>query len=343
MSRSLSRLQAVLLGLGVILGLGLGVFGLFSIGAQQWLWSKTFHLHVGFKQIKGVEPGTRVRVLGRDAGEVEAILLPDKPSAEVKLRLRIDAAVRSLIRNDAVAQIVPEGMIGGKVVDITPGSDSAPAVEDGADIAAKATPELSDLLAQVNGTLDGLGKGEGTLGKLVKDEGAYQELLRLMQQSRGAISSIQQNTDALKGMPLVRNYVTDPVKELVRPDCERNVKWFHEADLFEPGRAVLTAQGRQKLDELVPWLDGLKHKGSEVVLAAYAHPGNEADLAKVLTQKQSEAVRDYLTSHHAVQKLGWFSRRKVTALGCGADNHLAATKDNLPLPRIEVLVFVPQG
>src|SRR5262245_56638408 len=173
-SRSLSRLQALLLGLGVFFGLGLGAFGLFSIGAQQWLWSKTFHVHVGFKQIKGVEPGTRVRVLGRDAGEVEAILLPDKPSAEVKLRLRVDGGARSLLRTDAVAQIVPGGMIGGKVVETTPGSDAALPVQYGADIAAKATPELSDLLAQVNGTLEGLGKGEGTLGKLVKDEGAYQ-------------------------------------------------------------------------------------------------------------------------------------------------------------------------
>jgi len=340
-SRSLSPWQATLLGLAVVLGLGLAVLGLFTIGSQQWLWSKTFYLRVGFARIKGVEPGTRVRVLGRDAGEVDAVLLPDSPSGQVTLVLRIDGSVKPLLRADAVAQIVPEGMIGGKVVEIHPGSDAADPIQDNASIASRPSTELADLLAQVNSTLGVLGRGEGTLGKLVKNEDAYDELVHLLRQSRGTMSSLKQNSDALKGLPLVRNYVQDPAKELIRPDCERNVKWFREADLFEPGRAVLTAQGKQKLDELAPWLEGLKHKGSEVVLVSYAQPGQDSDQARILTQKQSEAVRDYLTTQHAVQKMGWFSRRKVTALGCGTDP--APTKDGLPVPRVEVVIFVPHG
>ena len=56
----------------------------------------------------------------------------------------------------------------------------------------------------------------------------------------------------------------------MRPDHERNRRVFAENDLFEPGRAVLTAEGKEKLDELAPWLDGLKHKGSEWWSSAYA-------------------------------------------------------------------------
>ena len=48
------------------------------------------------------------------------------------------------------------------------------------------------------------------------------------------LPSFVQNADAIKGMPLVRGYVKDPVRELVRPDCERNRQWYHEAELFEP-------------------------------------------------------------------------------------------------------------
>ena len=45
------------------------------------------------------------------------------------------------------------------------------------------------------------------------------------------------------------------------------------SDLFEPGAAALTSPGKQSLDLLVPWLEGLKHKGSEVVVVSYTEPG----------------------------------------------------------------------
>jgi hypothetical protein len=318
----------------VSIGLGLAIGGVFAVGSRQWLWQDTFHVRVGFRQIRGVEVGTRVRVMGREAGEVERVDLPAMRSGEVVLRLRLDGKVRHLVAADASAQIVPEGMVGGKVVEIHPGSDGAEPVAEDALIAARPTTELMDVLGEVGSTLKGVGDGQGVLG---------QELIKLLSQSRGAVTALKQNADAIKGMPLVRNYVKDPFKELVRPDCERNRQWYPEADLFEAGHAVLTGPGRKRLDDLVPWLEGLKHKGSEVVVASFAAPNQDPDLAQALTQKQSEAVCDYLKDNHGVQKMGWFTRRKVTALGCGTDpDPLPASKD-LPTPRIEVLVFVPQG
>jgi phospholipid/cholesterol/gamma-HCH transport system substrate-binding protein len=342
-SRSLSRLQALVLGIGVVAGLGVGTFGLFAIGSRQWLWNDSFHLRVGFKQIHGVEPGTGVRVLGKKAGEVEAVELPAEPSGEILLRLRIDGRLRSLIRADASAQIVAEGMVGGKVVEILPGSDGADPIGDQAVIASRPSSDLTDVLGQVNNALQGISKGEGSFGKLVKEDEAYRELLKLIRQGRTTMASLKQDADALKGLPLVRNYVQDPYKHLVRPDCERNRQWFNEADLFEPGHAVLTTQGRKRLDELAPWLEGLKHKGSEVVVASYAHPALDADLAQTLTQKQSDAVCEYLCNQHGAQKMGLISRRKVTPLGCGIDSPPLLEKEPLPTPRIEVLVFVPQS
>jgi phospholipid/cholesterol/gamma-HCH transport system substrate-binding protein len=341
-SRSLSRIQAVVLGVAVLTGLVLGAVGLFAVGSRQWLWQDTFHVRVGFARIHGVEPGTRVRILGREAGEVEAVDLPAAPSGEVMLRLRLDGRLRHLVRADASAQIVSEGMVGGKVVEINPGSDSAEPVANDAVIAARPTTELTDVLGQVSHALNGIGNGEGSLGKLVKTDEAYQELVRLLRQGRGTMTSLQQNADAFKGLPLVRGYVKDPLRELVRPDCERNRKWFPESDLFEPGHAVLTAPGRKRLDDVVPWLDGLKHKGSEVVVAAFAHPTVDSDFARALTEKQSAAICDYLTEHHAVQKMGWFSRRRVVPVGCGTESFPTAEKESLPVPRVELLVFVPQ-
>ncbi len=361
MSRSLSRLQAVLLGGAILLGLLLGSVGLFAIGSHQWLWSNTFHLQAAFRQINGVEAGTRVRVLGRDAGDVEKILLPEAPSGDIVLVLRLDGRVRRLVRTDAVAYIVPEGMIGGRVVEIQPGTDAAAAVEDGATIATRPGADLHDLLAKVNDTLQGIGDGNGSLGKLVKDDKAYleavqflvqgretlqslqRELPTLIKDGRGTLSSLRQDADAIKDLPIVRSYVTDIHKELVRPDCERYRKYFPETDLFDTGSSVLTPAGRQALDGIVPWLEALKMKGSEVVVVSYANPAWSAEIARTLTLKQSKAVADYLTGTHRVQKMGWFSwSRKVTALGAGLDPPPYPDPEKMPLGRTEIIVYVPQ-
>ncbi len=339
MSRTLSRWQALILGVAILLTLSLSAVGLFAVGSRQWLWQDTFQLRIGFPGVRGVEVGTRVRVKGRDAGEVEAVELPMSPSGQVMVRLKLDRKLRGLIRADAEAQIVAEGMVGGKVIEINPGSEAEPPIADDAIIAAKPTAELSDLLGQFGKVLEGI--EEGSLGKLAKNDEAYQELLKAVRQAQGALQSVKQNADAMKEMPLVRNYVKDPVKELIRPECERHRRWFNESDLFEPGRAILTDQGRQHLDELVPWLEGLKHKGSEVVVAAFATPDTEPDWAKGLTQKQSESVVAYLTNHHRVQKMGWFSKRKVSPVGCGAWPSPVPETPPLPAPRLEVVVFVP--
>jgi hypothetical protein len=62
------------------------------------------------------------------------------------------------------------------------------------------------------------------------------------------LSSIQQDADAVKGMPLVRNYIHDPFKELVRPDCERNRQWFHVVNSRLARLIDYAPEGKQTLE-----------------------------------------------------------------------------------------------
>jgi phospholipid/cholesterol/gamma-HCH transport system substrate-binding protein len=342
MSRSLSRWQAAVLGVAVLAGGALGAAGLFAVGSQQWPLGDTFVVHAAFANIRGVEEGTRVRIQGMDAGEVTRVQLPDEAGKDVVLRLRLDGRFRHLLSADATAQIVSDNLMGGKVIEIEPGK-AKERLPDNAVLAARSAPELTDLLGEGTSMLKEARQGDGTVGKLLKDDAAYRELVELLHQSRSAMASVKQDADAIKALPIVRSYVTDARKELYRPDCLRHRHWFRADELFSADRAVLTAQGRQRLDGIVPWLNALKPKGSEVVVAAYAASGLDADSSRVLTQKQSAAVCDYLTRQHKVQKMGWFRwSRKVTPVGCGNDPALAYDKDRLPVPRVEVLVFEPQ-
>jgi phospholipid/cholesterol/gamma-HCH transport system substrate-binding protein len=336
-------LQAVILGSVVLVGIVLGITGLFTVGSRHWPWNEPFIVHTSFPRIAGVESGTRVRVQGVDAGEVERVDFSDQPDGHVVVTMRLDKKVRGLLRTDATAQIVGEGLVGGKSIEIDRGKSVDPLL-DGATIASRSTPELTDVLAQVNSALQDIRDGQGTLGRLAKDPEAYSALLSLLQQSSDTMRSIQQDADAIKRLPLVRGYVEDATTLLVRPNCERNRQVFAEAELFEPGRAVLTAAGKQRLDDLAPWLSGLKHKGSEVVVVAYADPrGEHGPHIQALTRQQSDAVCTYLKDQHAVQKMGWFSSRKVVSLGMGSNPPPASEKDRLPAARVEIVVFVPQA
>jgi phospholipid/cholesterol/gamma-HCH transport system substrate-binding protein len=344
MARTLGRWQAVLLGTVLLVGSALAVLGLYTVGNRQWIWGDNFHVRTGFRQIRGIEAGTTVRVQGIEAGIVESVLPPATPGGDVLLRLRLSGKVRHLVRSDAIVHIASEGMLGGKALEITPGSATSKPVEEDALLASQTPTELTDVLGQVTSTLESLREGQGTIGKLLKDPEAYARLVTLLQQSQETMASFQQDADGLKRLPVFRGYVEDPQTLLVRANCEQNRQCFAESDLFPPGRAVLTEDGRQRLDGLAPWLAGLKHKGSEIVVVSYADPKNpNPAAAKTLTRQQSEAVCTYLKAHHTVQKMGWFTSRKVTALGLGTSLPPLPSQEDLPPDRVEVLVFVPQG
>ena len=168
-------------------------------------------------------------------------------------------------------------------------------------------------------------QGKGSLGKFATETEAHDAFVDLMHQGKKTLekseevaTTLQQDADALKRLPVVGGYIEDPTALLERYNCERDRRIYNATDLFEPGRAVLTAQGRKNLDNLAPWLDGTKRPRSDVVIVAYADPhSDDPRAAQVLTRQQSETVCDYLKTKHSVQKMGWFSSRKVTALGLG--------------------------
>jgi phospholipid/cholesterol/gamma-HCH transport system substrate-binding protein len=353
-SRALTRWQAVVLGVIVLLGLATGAYGLFQVGERQRLWNDRFTLTVGFPRLQGVGIGTPVRVRGLEAGTVAGIDLPDHAAADapLTLRLSLDRRFQHLVFTDATATILNEGMIGAKVVEIDPGHRESGAVADGARIAAGSLADLTGLLKQAQEMLTAVRDGQGTLGKLMTDDKAYAEVLtaleqtrKLMEKSQATADSMRQDADAIKRLPIIRSYADNPAELLVRPTQQRHRTTIAAAALFEPGKAILTESGRAKLDELGPWFESLKIKGSDVVVAAYtdSQTATNSLAAQTLTQKQSEVVCEYLKEHQKIQKLGMLRWRDVKALGLGHDAPLMPPDPGAPNARVEINVFVPQS
>ncbi len=276
MTRSLSRWQALVLGLVIMLALGLAAGGLFAVGSRGWFGSNALTVSSQFPEIRGVEVGTRVRIQGIDAGEVTALKPPQQPGGPVIVQMCLKGDYRHLVRTRSRVQILSEGMLGGRVVEILPpprdGSVDQQAGE-GAMLESVPATELSDLIGQASQTLETMRSGKGTIGRLANDPAAHDALVAALDQLKDTGASIQQVADGVKKLPLVGGYIENPVALLDRPGWNRDRRILAETDLFERDDARLTAQGRARLDEkIAPWLEGMKHKGSEVVVVSYADP-----------------------------------------------------------------------
>jgi phospholipid/cholesterol/gamma-HCH transport system substrate-binding protein len=357
---SLTRLQAAILGIIVLASLSVGAAGLFAVGDGQGYWRQAFDLWGCFPQVNGIEVGTRVRVQGMNAGQVAAIEQPLERGGAVMVRFRLDSRFRSLIAADAHAEIRNEGLIGGKVIEIHPGSPSAATVEPGATIPGKPDAIMEELrkladrgedlvnrmqaLTQQTGAAMEAGRdlmsdvrqGQGALGK---------EMVTSLKQFQQTTEAVGRSFDAMKDMPLVGRYVDRATKALIRPNQERYGYVFKADDLFPPERAILTPTGRGHLAAFAQVeLPRYKVSGSEIVIAAYHDSAVGGRAAEILTQQQADAVRQFLVDDQKVNKVGFFSRRDVLAFGLGNRPPPGGPVSKVQPPeRIEVIVFAPPG
>ncbi len=381
MTNALSRHRSLLLGALTCAALILGSIGLFAIGRKQQVWHRHFTLMVQMPNAGGIDVGTRVRIQGMQAGQVDAVELPKERGGMVHVRLSIEERFRTLLGLDAHAEIQSEGLIGGKVVEIHPGSAGAGSWSPEWTIPGRGDPfmaqlrgmaeksqgilqDMQDLAQQLrrlsqrseslvedlrklsDRTQSALAEAETLMREVRTGQGPLgSEIVTSIKQLQQTGASIQFSLEALKQMPVVGRYLDVSTRTLVRPNFEKHMIQFKEEDLFPPGRALFTPEGLTKLDRwAATQLPRWNHKGTEIVIVAYQQGAQDPQAAEVLTQRQAEAVRTYLIDHHKIDKLGWFTWRTVQALGMG--NRPAPGEPTQPPPpnnRLEIIVFAPPG
>ena len=406
MSRTLSRWQAIVLGLVVVGCLAAGTYGLLRIGNKSGMFQETFEVVVYVPDAQDVDKGTPVRIRGIEAGKVVAIEYPEaEEEAEegmVRLRLQVDRKFQDRLFADSAAAIVNKGLVGSSHIAIHPGKPSAGPLHTKVIVATKqadlsdVTAKLSTVATRVDKVLARIENGDGTAGKLINDDSLHTDLksiaadfrklvknsdetvdsLRgeaqttmynvqkaidsinvtlmvvqnevaglkeLVRTSKEALTAIKQDAEAVKSLPILRNYVQDEVKQLVRPHCKRDKVVYTQEDLFEPGKAILTGDGRGRIGEVGGWLRGRKDKGSEVVVVTFHDPMDKNETsasARELTKKRSEVIVNMLKEQGAA-KMGTFSNRNIIPLGLGFDPTPLVEHVDFP-SRSEIILFVPQ-
>lgn len=229
MSHSLTRFQAVVLGVVVVAALGMSGYGVARIADKQGLWADSVELTAGFPEAHDITPGTPVRIRGVDAGQVVAVEYPDHdgPGTLVTVRMRLQSKFANRVYADASAQVHGSGLLGSKVIAIQPGDprrgpladgrlrgvkpfDMNEAVAEVRDLAKEAKGSAAEVkalakdaretVASAKGVIDGVKDGNGTLGKLIRDDDLYEDARKLLARTDKTVGAVEAEMGNLKGL-----------------------------------------------------------------------------------------------------------------------------------------------
>lgn len=169
------------LGLFVIIGTILLVVAAYLIGNNKSMFSKTFSISAKFNNVNGLILGNNVRFSGIVVGTVKGIEM--ESDTIIRVRMAIEEKMQQYIKKDAIATIGSDGLVGSMIINIIPGKNNAPLVQNNDEIASYSRIATEDMLSTLNVTNENaamltadllkvsqsLTKGKGTMGRLLND------------------------------------------------------------------------------------------------------------------------------------------------------------------------------
>lgn len=130
-------------GVFVTLALITGIALVFSLGNRSALFSSKSTYRAVFENVEGLRPGSPIRMSGIDVGTVSYVGFMDDGRCEV--RLEVESAQARFITSAATVAIGSKGLLGDKLVEITPGAGEP--LPDGAEIPSSAGGGLAGAMA----------------------------------------------------------------------------------------------------------------------------------------------------------------------------------------------------
>lgn len=214
MTKKHSREQLqIQVGAFVAAGLVLLMMIIFLLGSEKRLFDTQYTLISHFADISGLRIGAPVQLAGINAGTVNKILFDEAlEKKKVKLILRISKRFQDRIREDSVATIVTQGLLGDRMVFISVGSADKKILEDGDDLSARAPAGFTQLLDKgdellgnvneaskhINDILKEIRKGKGVAHGLIYDEGGKEMVKDFGKVAKG-LSATSSNMASITG------------------------------------------------------------------------------------------------------------------------------------------------
>jgi phospholipid/cholesterol/gamma-HCH transport system substrate-binding protein len=350
------------LGAFIVVALAVLAAGVFIIGSKNYLFSSTYRLKAQFDNVAGLTNGADVQVGGVHSGTVHSIDLPHKPGEKVTVVMDLDKSTHEIIKQDSVASIETEGVLGNQFLAISFGSAGQADVKDGDVIESEPPLLMADMLKKANGMLDSsqqatlhlnsvsakIDSGQGTVGALVNDKQLYNNLEQstaamhdTMLQAQVGVTDFQENMEALKHNFLLSGYfrkrgyedsasLTANKISGLPPGTPLKSFTYTAKQLFDT-RDSAKLKDQKSLNAGGEFLAGNQFGLAVIVVST----GMEGDAQKnqVLTEARAMVVREYLVDNFG------FDDSHLKTLGLGKQ---AGASQEADWGSIQILIF-PAG
>jgi phospholipid/cholesterol/gamma-HCH transport system substrate-binding protein len=357
------------LGAFIVTTLAILAVGIFIIGSKQYLFTSTYHLKAQFSNVVGLDVGAPVRVGGVHRGAVHSIELPHQPGEKITVVMDLDSKTHDIVKQDSVASIETEGLLGNEYMAISFGTAGAANVHDGDTLPSHPPIAMSDLIKKSDDILDSsqqaiknvtlatanlssvsakIDHGQGTVGALINDKTTYVALNQTMGEindavahAQAGVTDFQENMEAMKHNFFLRGYFKnrgyEDSAELAKdeivslpPGAPQKTFAFEAKQLFDK---VDTAKLKnpKSLDAAGAFLTDSDF--GVAVVAVYSSMEGDAGKDLILAQGRALVVREYL-----VENFG-FDDRRLKTLGMGKKT---GTSPETGWGTIQILVY-PAG
>jgi len=169
--------QQVKLGAFVLGGLALFLVAVFFIGSENNIFSRTFEVTAVFKNVEGLKEGDNVWLSGVKVGTVTDVRIMSQDKVNVTLSLKNNQ--HHFISKDAIATVGSDGLVGNKIVVISPGASNRgiseydtlkthlqAGTQELIDIAKEVGENTRSLTVGLKQLTERVNKGEGLVGEL---------------------------------------------------------------------------------------------------------------------------------------------------------------------------------
>ena len=193
------------------------------------MFGSTFHLKAQFTTVSGLKLGNNVRFSGINVGTVSNIEI--ETDTTVLVDVVIKKEMQKFIKTNALASIGSDGLMGDKVLTISPGifDDSIvyTPIKDSGFIATKSVVEMDDIMYSVKSSVDNvdiitselaeftykLNNGKGALTKLLTDEKFGNKLDATMTNLQTGTKGLNETIDAAQHNFLLKGFFKKKKKE----------------------------------------------------------------------------------------------------------------------------------
>ncbi|MFC0512941.1 MlaD family protein [Mucilaginibacter angelicae] len=171
------------LGIFVMCGLAILVITLYLVGENKNNWGSGIEVKIQFSDLDGLVEGDNVLYAGMAAGSVKKIQILKDTTIEVTLL--VNNKTGHFIKRNSVATIGSEGLMGNKVINISPVAGNADLIKDGDYLASRQPIGIEQMLPKLSRIGDNVELVSGVLKNTVLALDSSQ-LMKLMKDSNTA-------------------------------------------------------------------------------------------------------------------------------------------------------------